>query len=87
MWDCEKCGCMNIAGSIDVCPMCQESRPEGEKDVAVEPRQPAEDSTSAPAGSQPESGPPPSGDASAAAPSPRKSSKGQSTSDEKWGED
>lgn len=22
MWNCEKCGCKNIAGPLDVCPMC-----------------------------------------------------------------
>lgn len=22
MWNCDKCGCKNIAASLDVCPMC-----------------------------------------------------------------
>jgi hypothetical protein len=26
MWDCEHCGCLNIAGDIPACPMCHKPR-------------------------------------------------------------
>lgn len=28
MWDCEECGCMMIAESIQACPMCGTAKPE-----------------------------------------------------------
>jgi hypothetical protein len=43
MWDCESCHTTNIAGSLEVCPHCQEPRY-----VAAEPGQPADDSSSTP---------------------------------------
>lgn len=87
MWDCEECGCQNIAGTIDECPMCHAPRQSDDQDVTVESGQPAEDSSSAAAGSQPESGPQPSEDTSAAAPPSRKSSKSSKDDGKDWGED
>lgn len=34
MWDCIKCGCMAIAGSLDFCPMCRKEREDMPKATA-----------------------------------------------------
>lgn len=35
MWDCKKCGVLQIAGSLEECPVCHAPRPT--EDVAEEP--------------------------------------------------
>lgn len=35
MWECDKCGCMEIAGSLTSCPACHAPR-----DVAAGPKDP-----------------------------------------------
>ena len=35
MWDCEHCGTTNIAGSLEVCPHCQEPRTQEPVEVAA----------------------------------------------------
>lgn len=73
MWECENCGTTAIAGSLEVCPHCQTAR-----DVAAEPGQPADDSSSTPEGG--DSGgaglePSPPGASAAASSSPKPKSK------------
>jgi hypothetical protein len=36
MWDCEKCGCMAIAGSLGFCPQCFTPKEEAMAKVTVE---------------------------------------------------
>jgi hypothetical protein len=76
MWNCPHCGCMNITPSVFVCPQCFVPR-----DVAAEPGQPVEGSSSSPVGSQQEElSSPPSGDDSAAASLPHQN-------DTDWGKE
>jgi hypothetical protein len=70
MWECEHCGTSGIAGSLEVCPHCYEP-----KNVAAEPGQPADDSSSTPeSGDSGGAGlePSPQGASAAASPSPKK---------------
>ena len=72
MWDCEKCGTQGIAGSLDFCPTCRESRPSD--DVAAESGGTPEPSPAF----QGSSGVPPPDDAESP-PSPRSRPKGKAS--------
>lgn len=66
MWDCENCGTLQIAASIEACPVCHEPRPS--QNVAEEPNTaPAPDGE----GEPDSDGPFPADEADEAPPSPQ----------------
>lgn len=48
MWDCERCGCQAIAGTINFCPQCFTPRPQAQETASDTPSEKSAEARSSP---------------------------------------